>query len=102
MAAVVDVGYLSSHLGVAQETITTAASEPTAELVQAILAAVVVKAREYDDLYSDKLQVDIELENAVRGSEARCQSFKATAEKALKEVEELRRKLQQEGMLHPS
>ncbi|EOO03724.1 putative filament-forming protein [Phaeoacremonium minimum UCRPA7] len=95
-AATVDLGYLSTHLGVPETTLTTVTTDPTAELVNSVLEAVVAKAREYDTLYSEKLQVDIELENAVRSAEARCQSFKATADKALKDVEEIRQKLQDE------
>lgn len=93
----VDFAYLSTHLGVPETTLSTVAIQPTADLVAAILQAVAAKAQEFETLYAEKLQVDIELENAVRSSEARCQSFKATADKALKDVEELRKKLQTEG-----
>lgn len=93
----VDFAYLSTHLGVPETTLTTVASQPTADLVTAVLQAVVAKAHEFDTLYTEKLQIDIELENAVRSSEARCQTFKATADKALKDVEEVRKKLQNEG-----
>lgn len=93
----VDFAYLSTHLGVPETTLTTVASQPTPDLVTAVLQAVVAKAHEFDALYTEKLQIDIELENAVRSSEARCQTFKATADKALKDVEEVRKKLQSEG-----
>lgn len=93
----VDYAYLSTHLGVPETTLTTVASEPTPDLVTAVLQAVLAKAHEFDALYTEKLQIDIELENAVRSSEARCQTFKATADKALKEVEEVRTKLRNEG-----
>lgn len=95
----VDFGYLSTHLGVAENTLETAAAQPTADLVTAVLQAVAAKAREFDNLYAEKLQVDIELENAVRSAESRCQTFKATADKALKDAEEIRTRLQQEGTL---
>ncbi|KLU86670.1 hypothetical protein MAPG_05682 [Magnaporthiopsis poae ATCC 64411] len=96
MAAAVDLDYLSSHLSLPPDTIATVATDPTADLVSAILNAVAIKAREFDVLYSEKLQLGIELENAVRSSESRCQTFKATTDNALKEVEDLRRKLQEE------
>ncbi|KAL1871627.1 Protein mlp1 [Diaporthe australafricana] len=92
----VDFGYLSTHLGVPENTLETAAAQPTADLVRAVLQAVAAKAHEFDNLYAEKLHVDIELENAVRSADSRCQSFKATADKALKDAEELRKKLQQE------
>ena len=66
-----------------------------------LLQAVAAKAHEFDTLYAEKLQTDIELENAVRSSESRSQTSKATAEKALKDVEEARRKLKEEGTTAP-
>ena len=99
MAAAVDVAYLSTHLGVAPDTLSAVAAAPTAELVQVVLEAVTTKAREYDNLYAQKLHADIELESSVRGSESRVESFKATADKALKDVEALRIKLHEEGEL---
>ncbi|KAK2029783.1 hypothetical protein LX32DRAFT_347604 [Colletotrichum zoysiae] len=99
MAAVVDVAYVAGHLGVPESTLSTATTDPTPELVASLLAAVIAKAREYDELYAQKLQVDIELESAHHSAESRCQSFKATADKALKDVEEVRQKLKEEGAL---
>ncbi|KAH8904263.1 hypothetical protein BR93DRAFT_883370 [Coniochaeta sp. PMI_546] len=87
-AADVDVGFLSAHLGVPEETLQAVTTTPTIELVKAVLQAVAQKAQEYNSLYSEKLSLDIELETAVRNSEARTQQFKATADKALQDVEE--------------
>lgn len=98
-AAAVDVGYLSTHLGVPETSLSTVVSAPTVELVKTILDAVGVKAREFDALYAAKLNVDIELESVVRSSEARSESFKTAAEASRKEVDELRRKLQDEGKM---
>lgn len=94
----VDFAYLSTHLSVPETTLTTVASQPTPDLVAAVLQAAFRKAQDFDTLYADKLRVDIELENAVRGAEARCQTFKNTADKALKDVEQVRTQLQNEGM----
>ncbi|SPO04746.1 related to myosin-like protein [Cephalotrichum gorgonifer] len=91
--AVADLGYIAGHLGLEHDGLTSLATDPN---LASLLKAVETKAHEFDDLYSEKLRVDIELENAVVGSEARCQSFKATAEKAMKEVEEVREKLKDE------
>lgn len=98
-AADVDVGYVAGHLGLDQPVVTTLMTEPTAELVATLLRAVAAKAHEFDTLYADKLQTDIELENAVRSSENRSQASKSTADKALKDVEEARQSLKDEGML---
>ncbi|KAK3945526.1 nucleo protein TPR [Diplogelasinospora grovesii] len=100
-AAEVDLSYLSTHVGVPEADLHTAVSAPTAELVRTILEAVIAKVR---DLEQDKFQLEIELEGAIRSSESRCEQFKATADKSLKDLEEIRQKLQDEGkhrLSHP-
>ena len=98
-AADVDVGYVAGHLGLDQPVVATLTTAPTVDLVATLLQAVAVKARDFDTLFAQKLQTDIELENAVRSSESRSQSSKATAEKALQDVAEARRSLKDEGTL---
>ncbi|KAK7397742.1 Protein mlp1, partial [Neonectria punicea] len=95
-AADVDIGYIAGHLGLDQPVLGTLTTEPTVDLVTTLLQAVAAKAHEFDTLYAEKLQTDIELENAVRSSETRSQTFKATADKALKDVEEARQQLKDE------
>ncbi|KAM0815939.1 putative Nucleoprotein TPR/MLP1 domain-containing protein [Seiridium cardinale] len=95
-AAGVDVGYLATHLGMPEENLATAATDPTVELVQAVLAAVAAKAHEYDALYSQKVQLEVELETNVRGAEAQRDASNERANKAQRDVEEIRQKLQQE------
>ncbi|KAH0489727.1 hypothetical protein TgHK011_010144 [Trichoderma gracile] len=95
-AADVDVGYIAGHLGLDQPVVATLTTQPTVDLVATLLKAVAAKAHEFETLYAEKLQTDIELENAVRNSETKSQTFKATAEKALKEVEEARQRLKEE------
>jgi hypothetical protein len=80
-------------------TLTNAITEPTAALIQAVLRAVADKAHKFTELEAIALQNSIELETVVRSSEARVQAAKTTAENALKDTEELRRKLQEEGTL---
>lgn len=92
-----DVEYLSAYLSVPEQTLTTVVDTPTAELVRSVLEAVTAKAREHDELLSDKLRVDIELENAVRSSETRIDGLRSTIEKSQKTVEEVRIKLREEG-----
>jgi nucleoprotein TPR len=93
----VDLGYVASHLGLDQPVLTTLATTPSVDLVSTLLQAVAAKAHEFETLYAEKLQTDIELENAVRSSENRSQTSKATTEKALKDVEEARKNLKAEG-----
>ncbi len=97
-AAVLDISYLSAYLSVPQQTLESLLDAPTAELVQSVLYAVTTRAREHDELAADKLRVDIELENAVRSSETRIEGLRGGVEKGLKNVEELRNKLKEEGI----
>lgn len=99
MAAAVDLPYLSSYLSVAETTLSTAIDEPTTELVGSILQAVLIKAREHDEIKADKLRLDVELENAVRTADAKIRSCKATLDRASVGAEELRDKLKQQGQL---
>ncbi|KAK8045384.1 filament-forming protein [Apiospora rasikravindrae] len=95
-AADVDIGYLAAHLGTPEDTLISATTNPTADLVNAVLAAVMTKAHDYDGLYSQKLQLEVELETNVRGAEAQRDRSNETAKKALKDVEEMREKLKHE------
>jgi nucleoprotein TPR len=97
-SADVDVGYLAAHLGLPEQHLSTVTTDPTAELVWAVLAAVAAKAHEHDALYSQKLQLEVEFETSVRGAEAQRDASNETAKKAQKDVEEIRQKLKQEGM----
>ncbi len=96
-AAAIDVSFVAKHLNLPEPTINSVATEPTVDLVKIVLDAIAAKALEFDTLAQQKSDLEIELEGAVRGSEARCEQFKATANKALKDVEEIRQKLQTEG-----
>lgn len=94
----IDVGHLSSYLALPQDALGEFIESPNAELAVSILMTVLTKAREYDELAAEKLRVDIELENVVRNSEARVESLKANLEKTQKTVEDVRIKLNDEGL----
>jgi nucleoprotein TPR len=96
-AAAVDAGYLAASYSVPETTIHSLLSEPTVELVQSLLVQIEAKARDFEDLQSEKLKVDVELENAIQSGEQRARSLKAAADKAQKEADELRQKVTQEG-----
>lgn len=96
-AAAVDVGYLAASYSAPEATFHSLLTAPTVELVQSLLTHVEAKARAYDDLQSEKLRSDVELETAVQSGERRARALKAAAEKAQKEAEELRQKAAQEG-----
>ncbi|CAJ2504971.1 Uu.00g123650.m01.CDS01 [Anthostomella pinea] len=95
-AAGVDLGYLATHLGMPEKNLATVAFDPTTDLVNAILSAVAAKGHEFDAMFSQKLQLEVELETSVRGAEAQRDVSNETARKALKDVEEIRQKLKEE------
>jgi nucleoprotein TPR len=96
-AAAVDVGYLAASYAIPEPTLQTLLAEPTVELVQSLLVQIEAKAHEFDDLKSEKLRSDVELENQVHNWETRAKAQKASHDKSLKEVEDLRQKLSQTG-----
>ncbi|KAF1939451.1 hypothetical protein EJ02DRAFT_257125 [Clathrospora elynae] len=96
MAAEVDVGYLAASYSVPEASLQSLLSAPTVELVQSLLTQIEAKARAYDDLQSERIRTDVELEAAVQGGEQRARALKATTERAQKEAEELRKKLAEE------
>jgi nucleoprotein TPR len=98
MAAAVDVGYLAASYSVPETTIQSLLSTPTTELVQSLLAQIEAKARDFEDLQSDKLKAEVELDNAVQAGDQRARTLKTAADKAQTEAAELRQKLAQEGV----
>ncbi|CAI6325958.1 unnamed protein product [Periconia digitata] len=95
-AAAVDVGYIAASYAVPETTLHSLTSDPTVELVQSLLVQIEAKAREFDDLKSDKLRAEVELEAAVHSADARARTLKATADNAVKEADDLRQKIAQE------
>ncbi|OCK81180.1 hypothetical protein K432DRAFT_404025 [Lepidopterella palustris CBS 459.81] len=96
--AVVNAAYIAASFAVPEPTIQSLLNNPTVELVNLLLQQIEVKAREYDDTKAEKLRLDVELENAVRSGDTRARSLKANLDKGLKDVEDLRRRLNDEGM----
>ncbi|KAJ5898812.1 hypothetical protein N7495_003556 [Penicillium taxi] len=89
----IDLPYLSSHFSIPETTLSTLTQAPTIELVNQVLNSIAAKANEFDNLKSDKLRLEVELENAVRSNESKTKVLKKTVEKGHSEVEELRKKL---------
>ena len=95
--AQLDVAQLSSFCSLPKQSIDTLLDTPTASLVRTLLENISVKAREYNDLASEKLKLGVELENAVRGGETKSRVLKGSIDKSLKEATVLRQKLETEG-----
>lgn len=96
-AAAVEIPFLAVHYGVPESTLATLTQTPTVELVSQLLEKITTKAREFDELKSDKLRSEVELENAVRSRESKIKTLKASVEKGLSETSNLRSKLQESG-----
>ena len=95
--AELDIPQLASYCSVPETSIYTLLDQPTTELVRSLLEGLSTKAQEYNELKSEKLRVDVELESAVRGGESKNRVLKSSLDKAQKESVDLRQKLQAEG-----
>ncbi|CAG8213715.1 unnamed protein product [Penicillium nalgiovense] len=84
---------ISSHYSVSESTLTTLRQAPTVELVDQLLQSINKKAHEFDELKSDKLRLEVELENSVRSNESKVKVLKASVDKGHAEVSDLRQKL---------
>lgn len=96
--ATVELPYLSSHYSIPESTLTTLTQAPTVDLVNQLLEAISRKAQEFDEHKSDKLRLEVELENAVRSSDSKIKVLKKSVEKGHAEVEESRKKLHESGI----
>lgn len=99
--AQLDLAQLSSFCILPQHSINTLLDAPTAGLVRTLLENVSVRAHEHNDFASEKLKLGVELENAVRGGETKSRILKGSIDKGLKEVTDLKQKLQAEGIRRP-
>lgn len=100
--AAIDTAYIAAAYSVPEPTLQTLLDAPTTELVQQLLAKIESRAHEFDEVKAEKLRSDVELENAVRTGDSRARALKASVDKNLKELEEVRKKLNEEGKLSPT
>jgi nucleoprotein TPR len=97
-AADIDVAYICASYAVSEPDVKSLLDAPTTELVHSFLLQLDAKAREHDELRSEKFRQDVELENSIRNGESRAEALKSNLEKAQKEVETLRKQLNDTGM----
>ena len=95
----VDVPQLASFCSVPETSIHSILDQPTAELVRSLLDGVSARIQEHNELKSEKVRVDVELENAVRGADSKSRALRHSLEKAQLESADVKRKLQIEGKL---
>lgn len=96
-ATTVELPYISAHYSISESTLVTLTQSPTVDLVNQLLESIVKKAKESDELKSDKLRLEVELENAVRSSESKIKVLKGSVERGHAEVESLRQKQKESG-----
>ncbi|MCJ1405513.1 hypothetical protein MMC11_008741 [Xylographa trunciseda] len=91
-----DLPHLSSYLTFPETSLTALLASPTVDLVKNLLSKINTKLHEHEKVQSEKLRLDVELENVVRAAESKARVLKSTVEKGLKEVADVRQKLQDE------
>ena len=99
MAVELDSRRIASFVSLPEPTISTLLESPTTDLVQTFLSSLTSKIQEYEQLKSQKLKQDIELETTIRNNESKVKVLKTSVEKGLAEVGKLRTELQESGML---
>jgi nucleoprotein TPR len=100
MAAAIDTSFLAAAYSLPETTFTTLATAPSPDLVQSLLRQLIVYANEFESTKAEKLRTDVELEAAVRVGESRVKQLKDSADKNLKELESVRRQLNDSGWSH--
>jgi len=95
--AALNTAYLSTYTGFPEPTIQTLIDAPTPELVASFLHQIILKAQDHDRLKAERLRLTVELENAVRSSEAKVRAVKVAQEKAVKDVDTLQERLREKG-----
>ncbi|KAL8932684.1 MAG: hypothetical protein Q9216_006728 [Gyalolechia sp. 2 TL-2023] len=93
--AELDLPRLSSFCSLPQTSLTTLLDAPTADIVRQLLNSLLPRVHEQDELKADKLKLNVELENAVRGGESKSRVLKSQVDKGLKEATGLRQRLQE-------
>lgn len=97
MAAEVELRTVSSFTGVAQPQITLLLESPTVDLVKSFLHSIEAKARDYEQVKTQKVRLEVELETSVRTNESKVKALKKSVEKGLAESSKLRIDLQNSG-----
>lgn len=97
-ATIIDPTFIASYSGWTQPRVLSLIETPSPDLVTSFLESIISRAQEHERLKADRLRLDVELENAVRGGEAKARVLKATNEKTQQEVDSLRSQLNDQGM----
>jgi nucleoprotein TPR len=94
----VDLTYLSTAYSFPKDSLQALLDAPTRDLIESLLKQLAKSAKEHESTQSEKLKADIQLEAAIRNGESRSRHLKASADKNLKDIQDLRQKLNDSGM----
>jgi nucleoprotein TPR len=97
MAVEIDVRAIASFASIPDSTISSTLENPTVDLVRTLLQNISKRAHEYEQLKTQKLRLEVELETSVRTSESKAKALKGQVEKGLAEITRLRTELQNSG-----
>lgn len=97
MAAEIDVRRIASFAALPATTITTVLENPTVDLVKTLLRNISIKVQEHEQVKSEKVRLEVELETSIRSSESKIKVLKGSVEKGLSETTKLRTELHQAG-----
>lgn len=97
MATEVDARVISSFSAISENAVNTLLENPTTELVRSLLQSITTKAQEYEQIQTQKLRVEVELETVVRSNESKVKVLKNSVDKALAESTRLRTELSKSG-----
>ncbi|KAL8807609.1 MAG: hypothetical protein Q9182_000593 [Xanthomendoza sp. 2 TL-2023] len=93
--AELDIPRLSAFCAVPQTSLISLLDTPTVDLVRNLLESLSPRIHELDGVKAEKLKINVELENAVRGGESKSRVLKNSVDKGLKEAAQLKQKLEQ-------
>lgn len=96
-AAAVDTQYIATSYDISHDKVETLITSPTTEFVKELFERLISKAKEHEKTKASKLKTEIELESALRSNETKTRGIKANLDRVLKESEELRKKLFEQG-----
>ena len=98
MAAVaVDTHYIATSFDISHDKVETLITSPTTELVKELFERLATKAKEHEKTKASKLKTEIELESVLRSNETKTRGIRANLDRVLKESEQLRKKLIEQG-----
>lgn len=98
MATEIDVPHLGAYLSVPEAALNNLIAEPTGDLVATVLRAIAKKAQEHAQVVTERLKLEVELENSIRTADLKTETLRSSVEKSTAEVAELRKKLLSEGI----